>query len=401
MPLEGGLRFPGQAIFPGIRYTHMFRTLGFWIMALPSVQAELLPTWSPHAMCAEADAIVAGERVGANRVAVHDWLLLPPEGRQAGSILTVTGLEKHGRVISDRGSGEAPGQQRRRLSSQRLLCFLEAKGDSWRPLAAAEAGSSGLVWLEQGRCYRYHQLQNPGPYSLLPAGDHRTEGELRVAIGQGLADRRQWEQAQAITHPEEQAIVLCSYLLERTSPEGGHTTYRNRVRRVLPKLGVRAVAELVLLLRNARPGDKLGDAVLSLNDLGPVARPAVPDLAALLQRPNLVHPARLIETLGRIGDAGVAHQLLPFLGEELRTRAAVAGAMARFSYQDSIPRIARSLPPAPELQAEDAHYVYAILQALHELGAEETSRLTRIYMEAPAMRHLHNLMEPFLAGADR
>ncbi|MEC9056068.1 MAG: hypothetical protein VX633_12210, partial [Verrucomicrobiota bacterium] len=84
-----------------------------------------------------------------------------------------------------------------------------------------------------------------------------------------------------------------------------------------------------------------------------------------------------------------------------RIRAAVAGAMARFSYQDSIPLIARSLPPAPELQAEDAHYVYAILQALHELGAEETSRLTRIYLEVPAMRHLHNLMEPFLADADR
>ena len=96
MPLGGGLRFTGQAMFTGINYTHMFRTLGFWIMALPSVQAELLPTWSPHAMCAEADAIVAGERVGANRVAVQDWLLQPPEGRQAGSILTVTGLEKHG-----------------------------------------------------------------------------------------------------------------------------------------------------------------------------------------------------------------------------------------------------------------------------------------------------------------
>ena len=393
--------FPDQAMFPWIRTTHGFHILVIWTIALLSVEAELLPTLSPHEMCAEADAIVVGERVSANRVAVHEWILRPPQGSLAGSDVTITGLEKHGRVISERGLEQAPGQQRRRLTSQKLLCFLEAKGDSWRPLVAAEAGSSGLVWLEQGNCYRYHQLKNPGPYSLLPAGGHPTENELRAAIAQGLADRDQWEEVKTITHPEEQAIVLCSYLLERTSPERGHGTYRNRVRRVLPKLGARAVTELVLLLRNAMPGDKLGDAVLILNDLGPVARPAVPDLVALLQRPGLVDPARLIETLGRIGDASVAHQLLPFLDDELRIRAAVAGAMARFSYQDSIPLVVRSLPAAPELQAEDAYYVYAILQALHELGAEETSRLTRVYLEAPAMRHLHNLMEPFLADADR
>ena len=377
---------------------HMFRTLGLWITALLTVAAERLPTWSPHTMCAEADAIVAGERVGANRVVVHDWILPPPEGHEAGSIVTIIGLEKHARVIGSREPGE--GQGRRRLTSQRMLCFLEAKGDGWRPIAAAEAGSSGLVWLEEGRCYRYEQLQNPGPYCLLPAQDHRTEKGLRAAVSQGLADREHWARAQAITHPEEQAIVLCSYLLERTSPERGRSTYRSRVRQILPKLGGLAVAELVLVLRNAMPGDKLDEAVLILNDLGPAARPAVPDLVALLKRPGLAHPARVIETLGRIGDASVAHQLLPFLNDELRVRAAVAGAMARFAYQDSIPVIIRSLPAVRVLQAEDAYHVYAILQALHELGAEETPRLTRTYLEAPAMRHLDNLMEPFLADGD-
>ncbi len=74
--------------------------------------------------------------------------------------------------------------------------------------------------------------------------------------------------------------------------------------------------------------------------------------------------------------------------------------MARFAYQDSIPVIIRSLPAVRVLQAEDAYHVYAILQALHELGAEETPRLTRTYLEAPAMRHLDNLMEPFLADGD-
>ena len=41
-----------------------------------------------------------------------------------------------------------------------------------------------------------------------------------------------------------------------------------------------------------------------------------------------------------------------------------------------------------------------MLQALHELGSEETPRFTEDYLEAPAMRHLHDLLEPFLEGRD-
>ena len=256
-------------------------------------------------------------------------------------------------------------------------------------MAATGQGSSGLVWIEEGKCYRYEQWQNPGPYVLLLSREHGTEEALRAAVRKGLADRGVWERVQEIAHPQEQAIVLCSYLLERTSPEGGHRTYRSRVRRVLPTLGEQAVAELVVLLQNAIPGDRLDEAVLILNDLGPAAKAAVPHLVPLLRQPSYVHPARVIGALGRIGDATVAQRLLPYLDLELRVRAEVAGAMARFSYQDSVPLITKALPEAMGVKDEDAYHVYAMLRALHELGAEETSRLVRAYLEVPAMRHLH------------
>ena len=373
----------------------MIRILSCLVLSAISGWAELLPTWSPHQMCAEADAIVVGERVGANRVAVREWILSSPGGRTAGSVINIVGLDKHDRMIGTRPDG-ADREQGRRLKSQRLLCFLEEKSDGWRPMAATEQGSSGLIWIEQGKFYRYEQRNNPGPHVLLPSREHQTEEALRLAVGNGLADREEWERAQKIPHPQEKAIVFCSYLLERTSPEGAEGTYRSRVRRVLPKLGEQAVAELVVLLENAIPGDRLDDAVLILYDLGSAAKPAVPHLVALLQEPGSVHPVRLIEALGRIGDATVAQQLLPYLDRELRVRAEVAGAMARFSYQDSVPLITKSLPEPRAVEDGDAYHVYAMLRALHELGCEDLVRLTKAYLEVPAMRHVRNLLEPFL-----
>ena len=109
----------------------------------------------------------------------------------------------------------------------------------------------------------------------------------------------------------------------------------------------------------------------------------------------------LAVALGRIGDATVAQQLLPYLDRELRVRAEVAGAMARFSYQDSVSLIAKALPEPNAVEDGEAYHVYAMLRALHELGAEETSRLARTYLEIPAMRHVRNLLEPFLGNEDR
>ena len=336
--------------------------------------AERPPTWSPHEMCAEADAIVAGERVGASSVMVRQWLRAPPDLGNRSSLIEISGLENNQR-------------------------------DQWQVLAQEDSGSLGMVWIEGGQCYQYEQIENkdgvgsPG-YSLGVSRFCKTEEELLTQVRQGLEDHRNWEKALAIENAEEQAIVLCSYLLRRTSPEGAYETYRKRVRALLPKLGEYAVAELIILLRRAKAGDRLDEAILVLKDLGPLARPAAGDIVRLLEEPGRVDSGIAIEALGRIGDTTVAHRILPFLQDTLYVRAVVAGAMANFGYQDSIPLIEKALPDVETLKAADAHHIYAMLQALHELGSEETPRFTGDYLEAPAMRHLHDLLEPFLEGRD-
>lgn len=366
--------------------------------------AERPPTWSPHEMCAEADAIVAGERVGASSVMVRQWLRAPPDLGNRSSLIEISGLENNQRVVVQPGT-KREGSTTQHLKSQRLLCFLVKKRDQWQVLAQEESGSLGMVWIEGGQCYQYEQIENkdgvgsPG-YSLGVSRFCKTEEELLTQVRQGLEDHRNWEKALAIENAEEQAIVLCSYLLRRTSPEGAYETYRKRVRALLPKLGEHAVTELIILLRRAKAGDRLDEAILVLKDLGPLARPAAGDIVRLLEEPGRVDSGIAIEALGRIGDTTVAHRILPFLQDTLYVRAVVAGAMANFGYQDSIPLIEKALPDVETVKAADAHHIYAMLQALHELGSEETPRFTGDYLEAPAMRHLHDLLEPFLEGRD-
>ena len=382
----------------------MFRNLvALALMALP-LAAERSQIWSAQEMCAEAHSIVIGERVGASKVRVEEWLMEPPDGEKASHVIEIMGLEKNQKVVVVPGLAQkAQGPVTWRLKSQRLMCFLVEKGGRWQAMAQGETGSSGLVWIEEGQCYVYQQIKDqddPGrtAYSLVASRFCQTEAQLLARVRQGLGDRKKWEEVLAIESPEEQAIVLCSYLLRRTSPESEYGTYRKRVRTLLSSLGEHAVGELVILLRNATEGDKFDEAVLILKDLGPLAKPAVLDIVRLLQNPGSVDAAIAIEALGRIGDATVAPHLLPFLTDTLAVRAEVAGAMAQFGYRDSIKLLEKALPDSDAVNAEDAHHIYAMLQALHELGSEEAPRLTANYLRVPAMGHMHNLLEPFLQG---
>tara|TARA_B100001093_G_scaffold359605_1_gene344293 strand:+ start:6859 stop:8019 length:1161 start_codon:yes stop_codon:yes gene_type:complete len=382
----------------------MFRNLvALALMALP-LAAERSQIWSAQEMCAEAHSIVIGERVGSSKVRVEEWLMEPPDGHKAGQFIEIIGLEKNQKVVVVPGLAQkAQGPVSWRVKSQRLMCFLVEKGGRWQAMAQGEAGSSGLVWIEEGRCYVYQQIKDQdGPghtaYSLVASRFCQTEAQLLARVRQGLGDRKKWEEVLAIENPEEQAIVLCSYLLRRTSPESEYGTYRKRVRTLLSSLGEYAVGELVILLRNATEGDKLDEAVLILKDLGSLAKPAVLDIVQLLQNPGSVDSAIAIEALGRIGDATVAPHLLAFLTDTLAVRAEVAGAMAQFGYRDSIKLLEKALPDSDAVNAEDAHHIYTMLQALHELGSEEAPRLTANYLRVPAMGHMHNLLEPFLQG---
>ena len=359
---------------------------------------EELPVWPVHWMCAEAEGIVIGERIGATEVRVENWVLRPgghlPD---VGESMEIASLDDHSRVVQGALLGIGDGKDARILSTQRLVCFLERKGVAWYPLGTVGDGSSGLVWIEKGTCFRYQQPINPGGYVLSRDPSCPSEAGLLEEIAKGMIDRRNWEAALQIRHPQEKAVFLASYLLQRTSPEGDRATYYHKVRQVLPELGIAAVQELMELLRCAQPDDQLDQAVLILNDIGPEAKQAVPLLLPLLDRPGSAHPVTVLEALGRIGDVNVAPRILRFLDHaELPVRAQTASALSAFRYQDAAPDIEKSMPRAVE--EHEAYYVYAMLSALKDLDPARAARLAKVYLEAPGMKHVRNLIEPFVQG---
>lgn len=367
------------------------RLLSLLVLGIASVPAlaELIPTSTVHEMCADAKAIVVGEQIGASQIRVEEWLLAPTEAKWKKDVLEVVTLSNHSRTIS-RLAGP-----KRSLKTRRFVCFLTRKGVAWYPMQVVGTGSSGLVWIEDNQCFRYRQEMSPGPLRLLPDEKLKNEKDLRAEIEKGMHDRRAWKRLEQIIHPEEKAIVLASYLLARTSPEGARDTYRRRVRRVLPQLGEDAVAELGHLLRTARPEDDLNQTVLVLYDLGRHARPLVPLLAPILEEPKKAHPVRVLEALGRIGDTRVAQDVIPFLKhEELPVKAEAAKALAAFRYQDAADAIAGAIPG--KAKEGEAYFIYAMLQSLHELDPAQASQLTRRYLDQPAMTHVRNLLDPFL-----
>lgn len=356
-------------------------------------RAELHGAWPVHWMCGEADGIVVGERIGANRVKVVEWLLPPADGETPQQEIELAGLDEHSRVVetSTLVSAGKPEGRGMSLKTRRLVCFLERKGVAWYSFSAVGAGSSGLVWIENGKCFRYLQVENPGPLDLAPDTTCQSETDLRKEIAEGLADRRAWDEALRVANPEEKAIILVSYLLPRTSPEGDHKTYLRRVRQVLPQLGRTALRELMELLRDALPEDDLDEAVRLLYDLGPEARPAVPLLLPLLKEPGQVHPERVLEALGRIGDSTVAHQILPFLRhDQLPVRAEASKALAQFGYQDAAEEIALAVPA--QITEDEAYHLYAMLSALKELDPARAAPLADKFIDQPAMKHMRDLM---------
>lgn len=364
--------------------------LALWIASFAG-HAELVPTSTVHEMCADARAIVVGERIGASQIRVQEWLLEPEEAKWKKDVLEIVTLGDHSRTIA-RLAGP-----KRSLKTRRFVCFLVRKGVAWYPMQVVGTGSSGMVWIEDKKCYRYRQELSPGPLRLLPDEEQTTEVDLRKEIAKGLVDRRAWKRLQQIAHPEEKAIVLVSYLLPRTSPEGPRGTYKSRVRRVLPKLGEDAVSELGHLLRGARPDDDLNQTILVLYDLGKHAQPLVPLIVPLLKQPKQAHPVRILEALGRIGDTRVAHDIIPFLSHaDLPVKTEAAKALAAFRYRDAAEAIAGAIPG--KVEEGDAYFVYAMLRALHELAPPQASQLTRRYLNQPAMKHVRNLLEPFLKG---
>ena len=281
-------------------------------------------------MCADANAIVVGEQLDGDKVAVERWIKGAAAAAAAPETIVITDISKLSKSVTSDGSGsDLP--KGTAFTTRRFVAFLEQKNGAWWSMATIEAhrqfGSIGMIWIQEERCYRYYQMVNPGPYYLYAARDFKSEADLMSAIEDGLHDADAWSKALNTQDLSLRAQALAAYTLNSTSPESPRSTYRHRAREPLGKLGKAAVPWLRAQLAKWRDGDSLDQVVLVVSDLGQKARIAVPDLVKLLKHPERVNPYYVIGALRTVGDSSNIDDIKPFMthsSEQVRNEAADA-----------------------------------------------------------------------------
>jgi hypothetical protein len=295
------------------------------ICAAASCLAEILPSGNVYQMCADADAIIIGDQLQGDTSSVSKWLKASVQDAPTSIVMNDLGkLSKSIDAYWQRDSKLQP----QLLTTRHFVAFLKHRAGTWQSMDTIESsgvwGSGGMIWIQDGICYRYSQAFNPGPYDLSKAIKLNTETELLKAIDVGLDDAAKWNMALSTADPLLRAQALTKYTLASTSPESPRGTYRYRTREPLRKLGQTAVPALRSQLKGWRDGDSLNEVVLILRDIGPEAKAAVPDLVALLKHPERVHPSYVIAALKTSGNASIIDEIKPFLehsDEQVRSAA--------------------------------------------------------------------------------
>jgi len=267
-----------------LRYLHILL-----LVVSPHTYADTFPRFTIPSMCDMADAIVEGENSDGDKVSIHRVYKRSEHLAADMKELIVVDLGKHNRQLWNGRTLRIAGPT---LETKKLLLFLSysAATKSWSALHTIEShgvtGSCGVLWHDGTQSWQYIQTMNPGPYGLVPSDSVEV---IRSKIEKGLTDSQAWRAVRALENPDEKAVALCKYLLERTSPTGTDWTFLFHVREPLGALGDTAVQPLIDVLKTARPEDKLDQVVLILYDLGPKAKPAIPFLLKLLDHPNKTH----------------------------------------------------------------------------------------------------------------
>ena len=281
--------------------------------SLDTSGADTFADWPVHFMSGNVEAIIVGEQTEGDLVQVKQWLLKPAAG--APECITVEKLAKHSKAINAFWS-RIDGKEPKRLHSTRFVAFLHHEEGRWNPEGTAEddgiIGSCGLIWIEDGKCYRYHQVMNPGPYDLLGTEPGDTEASLMKEIATGLADAAAWKEVLAVEDPPRRAEGIVRYAMESTSPEKPNRSYRWGVREALRATGAAALPAIRAQLAKWQPGDSVDELVLCLYDMGQAAHSEVPGLLELLKQPERGHTEYVLNALGTVGDASLIPVLEPY-----------------------------------------------------------------------------------------
>jgi hypothetical protein len=372
------------------------------LLASASVQGARLPFKTVQAMCFTADLIVAGTHLGNGKVYVDHVFYVSAPTTKTIKIVNIPTIPKHSKIIDEtfvRGKHGPP------ISTKRLVLFLvEGKDRRFEPINVIGKGSQGLFWYDDGACYGYFQIENPGPYCLVRSkpGDFRGriphgQSAMWEEIKIGLEQRRRWEVIQAMKDPAERARQMAAYLLPHTAPKG----YADSVnlRKAIREIGPEAVPALVEVLETAKQRDKLRTTVLALYDIGSTSpetlRPAVPALCKLLANPGPNSPYYILSPLKAAADPQAIPHVRPMLQHKSKqVRGQAARALAAMRDRESFDPIAALIenPPNPK---DRLGYTLELARSLFELDPVRARPIIEQIETNPGNAGLHDFIADF------
>ena len=366
------------------------------------MQGGILPRSSVQKMCFTADLILTGTHIGNGKLRVeHVFYECVPTTKTIKTV-DIPSIPKHSKIINEffvRGKDVPP------INTKRLVLFLiKAKDGTLEPIHMIGKGSQGLFWYDDGACYGYTQVVNPGPYCLTRSKPGISRGRIpngRIAMWEeikiGLEQRIQWEAIAATEDPVARAHKMAAYLLPHTAPEGytGSVNLRKKIREIGPE----ALPALVEVIKRAKHGDNLNTTVLILYDIGlsyPEAlRPAVPLLCDLLQNPGPTSCYYILSPLKAAGDPQAISFVRPLLKHNSKqVRGQAARALAAMKDLESFTSITALIedPPNPK---DRVGYTLEAARSLFELDPERARPIIEKIESHPGNAGLHHFITGF------
>jgi len=316
---------------------HQVKHLALLLLSLLPLASGFAETYSRHSvrtMCHLADAIVIGSVVEGDTVRVERWIRPGVFGESRPDMITIDNLSnllrQPGRLLGDMSL------RNKVLPLSRFVAFLRRSDKNWECLSTRAdssttpgCGSSGLIWILDGKCHAYAQAVSPGPYQLFAIEDLAkwgvvnpyadwiepvsTEARLLSEIDAGIEDAKAWDAVLDEPDPVRKASQLAAYYLPGTSPVGKRKTFLYEIEDHIDQLGGHAVPALVKALQSRQPGDDLTALFWTLRRFPANTEAAIPELSKLLGDPLSEPSPYLIGSLAHTESPQILPALWPFL----------------------------------------------------------------------------------------
>ncbi len=353
------------------------------VMLSPRTSAEILPYASINAMSMTGDLIVVGSYEGDGKLNVEQVLWPEETEIKPGAVLNIPALAQHSRKAIELHDLKEPVPE---IETKKMVLFAkDDKGGMPVPFHHIGAGSMGVIWFDDKRCYGYTQIFD-GNYTLTASGEGvedvpKDKLALFNEIETGFKERHLWEDIKAIREPGRRALAMASFYARATRPEG--TFHGAHLIVELKKIGLPAIPAIADTVEQLEPDEELWELASVLQSIvfpqpekerARHLQPVVAPIIKWLEANKKSHPYGALEIVHLAADPKAIKVTRPYLEHESRDVVGIAAsALAAMKDVESFERIAELLEKSEDVGLSTTELAFGT--ALFELDPKRARPL--------------------------